>query len=108
MEKVKSNSLIKINKIIENGENIVGFAAPAKATTVLNYFGINENILEFTIEDNELKHEKYIPGTGIKIVSPKNFDNNYDNVLVLAWNFFDQIKESYESKFPKSKFIKLK
>ena len=57
MEKVKSNSLIKINKIIENGENIVGFAAPAKATTVLNYFGINENILEFTIEDNELKHE---------------------------------------------------
>tara|TARA_B100000900_G_scaffold416097_1_gene449063 strand:+ start:7104 stop:9647 length:2544 start_codon:yes stop_codon:yes gene_type:complete len=108
VKKVKSNSLSNINKIIENGENIIGFAAPAKATTVLNYFGIDENILEFTLEDNELKHEKYIPGTGIKIVSPEKSINNFDNVLVLAWNFFDQIKESYESKFPKSKFIKLK
>ena len=108
VEKVKSNSLIKINKIINNGENIIGFAAPAKATTVLNYFGINENIIEFTLEDNELKHEKYIPGTGIKIISPVISDNNFDNVLVLAWNFFDQIKESYKSKFPRSKFIKLK
>ena len=72
------------------------------------YFGIDENIIEFTLEDNELKHEKYIPGTGIKIISPASSDNNFDNVLVLAWNFFDQIKESYKSKFPKSKFIKLK
>ena len=108
VEKVKSNSLIKINKIIKSGENIIGFAAPAKATTVLNYFGINENIIEFTLEDNELKHEKYIPGTGIKIISPESSSDNFDNVLVLAWNFFDQIKESYKSKFPRSKFIKLK
>jgi nucleoside-diphosphate-sugar epimerase/SAM-dependent methyltransferase/dTDP-4-dehydrorhamnose 3,5-epimerase-like enzyme len=108
VEKIKLTSLKKINNLLNEGKTIIGYAAPAKATTVLNYFGISEKEVQFTIDDNSLKHEKYIPGVGIKIISSDTENLNYDYVLILAWNFFDAIVQSNKSRFPKSKFIKLK
>jgi len=108
VEKIKLSSLKKINKLLNEGKTIIGYAAPAKATTVLNYFGIGEKEVEFTIDDNSLKHEKYIPGVGIKIISSHTENLNYDYILVLAWNFFDSIVKNNKNKFLNSKFIKLK
>lgn len=93
---------------MNEGKTIIGYAAPAKATTVLNYFGIGEKEVQFTIDDNSLKHEKYIPGADIKIISSHTENLNYDYVLVLAWNFFDAIAKNNKNRFSKSKFIKLK
>ena len=46
------------------------------------------------IEDNPLKHGKFIPGVKIPIKSKKHLKDQVDNLLVLAWNFFDDIKKN--------------
>ena len=87
----------KIRKNILNlkSENnkIVGYGSPAKATTALNFFGIS-NEIDCIVEDNKLKHGKFLPGMKIPIVSKDKIKNKKaDCALVLAWNFFDEIKK---------------
>ena len=62
------------------------------ATTALNFFGISSEIT-FIVEDNKLKQGKFLPGMKIPIKSRENLKNKPDCVLVLAWNFFDEIKK---------------
>ena len=45
---------------------MIGYGAPAKATTALNFFGISKEI-DFIVEDNKLKHNKFVPGVNIPI-----------------------------------------
>ena len=79
----------------DEGKSIVGYGSPAKATTVLNYYGIDGDSIDYIIEDNEMKHGKLLPGVRIPIQDKKGvLDNPPDTVLVLAWNFFDYIKEN--------------
>ena len=109
VKNVKIKSLEKLNKILDDNRKIIGYGAPAKATTILNYFGLSDSHFKFTVDDNSLKHNKFIPGTNIQIKSLKSVDPlDYDYVLVLAWNFYEQIKKSNKQKFSKAKFIKLK
>ena len=109
VKNVKIESLEKLNKILGDNKKIIGYGAPAKATTILNYFGLSDSHLKFTVDDNNLKHNKFIPGTNIQIKSLESVDPlDYDYVLVLAWNFYEQIKKSNKQYFSKAKFIKLK
>ena len=84
---------------------IVGFGAPAKATTALNFFGISKEI-DFIVEDNKLKHNKFIPGVKIPIKNKNEIKNKNNTILVLAWNFYNDIKNS-NSKLSKN-FINIK
>ena len=93
IELIKNNIVKNFIKLKNNNTVIVGFGAPAKATTAINYFGI-EKFFNYVIEDNNLKHNKYIPGTKIKIISKDNLKNKVDYLIVLAWNFFDEIKKN--------------
>ena len=76
-------------------DRIAAYGSPAKATTALNYFGIDNSVIEYTIEDNNLKVGKIIPGVNIPI---KNKDYCFENlpnvIIVLAWNFFEDIKRN--------------
>ena len=109
VKETKEQSLEMINKIKLENKKIIGFGAPAKATTILNYFGLSEKDFLFTIDENSLKQNKFIPGTGIQIKSIDDIGpNDYDYVLVLAWNFFDVIKKNNKQLFKNSEFIKLK
>ena len=109
VKKVKLDSLKSIKKILSESKKIVGYGAPAKATTILNYFGLNENYFEYVVDDSEIKHGKYIPETNIQIISKDDINTkDYKFVLVLAWNFFDSIVKNNKSNFKNSKFIKLK
>ncbi len=103
--KIKKN-VIKNVKILKNRSNsIIGYGAPAKATTALNFFGISEEI-DFIIEDNALKHNKYVPGVNIPIYSKNKLKNNKSPILVFAWNFFKEIKRN--NKNLTNKFINIK
>ena len=73
---------------------IIGYGSPAKATTLLNFFGLNNEDLKYIVEDNKLKHNKFVPGTDIKIISKNSVDNKKKAVVVLAWNFFNEIKKN--------------
>ena len=93
INKLKDNVTKNINKLKKNNKKIVGFGAPAKATTALNFFGISDQI-DYIIEDNNLKHNKFIPGVLIPIKDKKFLKEKNALILVLAWNFFKEIKKN--------------
>lgn len=87
------------------GSKIVGFGAAAKGCIFLNSAEIDYNIIDAVIDDTDLKQNKFIPGTGIKIHS-RNYlkENTVDYILILAHNFKDiiiesLIKDNYNGKF---------
>ena len=91
--KIRENVIRNIKKLKDSKKTIIGYGAPAKATTALNFFGISDEI-DFIVEDNNLKHNKFIPGVKIPI-KKKSFIKNKKNVLlVLAWNFYKDIKKN--------------
>ena len=102
---IKKNVIQNIKKIKEESKQLVAYGAPAKATTALNFYGISDEI-EFVIEDNKLKHNKYIPGVNIPIYSKEKIRNKKIPILVLAWNFFEDIKQNNNSL--SEKFINIK
>ena len=107
IQECKEETVRKINDMKENGDVIVGYGSPAKATTVLNYYGIDNQVIDYIIEDNELKHDKLLPGVRIPIKGKD--DVVADKVLVLAWNFFDYIKQNNQDLIEKGcEFITLK
>ena len=87
------NVINNIKILRNNKKKIVGFGAPAKATTALNFFGIS-NEIEFVIEDNKLKHNKYIPGVLIPIKGRNHLKGKDNLIIVLAWNFYKEIKDN--------------
>jgi 2-polyprenyl-3-methyl-5-hydroxy-6-metoxy-1,4-benzoquinol methylase len=107
-EKILSKKSIKIwrNKIVKNIETlkqklkdyksknyiIVGYGVPTKATLVLKMLGDCKNNIDYFVEDNQLKVNKFLPSTKIPI--KENFDENNNKKLILcfAWNFFDDIQ----------------
>ena len=104
IDKIRLNVVKNIKKLKKDNKKIIGYGAPAKATTALNYFNINKEI-DFVVEDNKLKHGKFIPGVNIPILAKKKINKN-DTILVLAWNFFEEIKKNNQ-KIAK-KFINIK
>ncbi len=91
--KIRENVIENLNNLKKNGKSIVGYGAPAKATTALNFFGISKEI-DYIIEDNKLKHNKFVPGVKIPIFSKDNISKKNPLIIVLAWNFFDEIKKN--------------
>ncbi|MDC0513747.1 hypothetical protein OAN67_01930 [Pelagibacteraceae bacterium] len=91
--KIRENVIKNIRRLKEKNKKIIGYGAPAKATTALNFFGISSEI-DFIIEDNNLKHNKYIPGVLIPIKNKKIVVDKNTSILVLAWNFFKEIKKN--------------
>ena len=91
--KIKENVLANIKSLKDKNKIIIGYGAPAKATTALNFFGISKEI-NFIVEDNKLKHNKFIPGVQIPIKNKSYIKNKKNILLVLAWNFFNDIKKN--------------
>jgi nucleoside-diphosphate-sugar epimerase/dTDP-4-dehydrorhamnose 3,5-epimerase-like enzyme len=89
---IRDNVRKNIIKLKNEHPKIIGFGSPAKATTALNFFGISKEI-EFIVEDNKLKHGKFLPGMKIPIIPRSVIRGNIDCVIVLAWNFIDEIKK---------------
>ena len=88
--KIRENVRKNIKKIKNNNRIVIGYGAPAKATTALNFFGISKEI-DFIVEDNKLKHDKFIPGVKIPIKKKSLIKNKKNTLIVLAWNFYKDI-----------------
>jgi nucleoside-diphosphate-sugar epimerase len=93
INKIRENVIKNLKILKKSKQKIIGYGAPAKATTALNYFNISDEI-EFIVEDNQLKHRKFIPGVNIPIFSKNKIKNKDSTILVLAWNFFNEIKQN--------------
>ena len=69
------------------GKTVVGYGAPGKGNTLLNYCGIRTDFLDYTVDRNPYKHGRYLPGTHIPIYAPERIaETKPDYVLILPWN----------------------
>ena len=82
----------------EQGKTVIGYGAPAKGNTLLNYAGVKTDLLDFTVDRSPQKQGRYLPGTRIMIKSPSALlDARPDYVLILPWNLRDEISEQLET-----------
>jgi hypothetical protein len=80
------------------GKTVVGYGAPGKGTTLLNYCGIRPDLLAYTVDRNPYKHGRYTPGTRIPIAAPERITHDRpDYVLVLPWNLRTELTEQLSS-----------
>jgi C-methyltransferase C-terminal domain len=76
------------------GKRVVGYGAPGKGNTLLNYCGIRSDLLEYTVDRNPYKHGRFTPGTRIPIHDPVQIDKDRpDVVLGLPWNLEPELTE---------------
>ncbi len=88
-----------IKKSAKN-KTIVGYGSSARSSTLLNFCGINNKIISAIADQNTLKQGLYTPGTHIRIESPENvFSKKTSSVILLAWNFRDEIVELLRKKY---------
>jgi len=96
-EKVKKTKYKLLNFLINEkgkGKTIVGYGAPAKGNTLLNYCGIRTNFIDYTVDRNPYKQGRFLPGTHIPIYQPENIMETKPNyLLILPWNLKDEIIE---------------
>lgn len=86
--------------LIKNHKNIIGYGSPAKASTMINFFGLGK-YFNFILEDNPLKFNKFLPQcstNSIKIIDKNRYKkDSKDKIVVLAWNYYDYIKKNNDS-----------
>ena len=81
-----------------DGRSIAGFGAPAKATTLMYHFGIGPDTIDFIADDSPLKQGLYSPGVHIPVLAGEAiYDIRPDYVVVLAWNFAQQIMANHQN-----------
>jgi C-methyltransferase C-terminal domain/Methyltransferase domain len=74
------------------GKTVVGYGAPGKGNTLLNYCGIRPDLLKYTVDRNPYKHGRFTPGTRIPVLAPEQIAKDRpDYVLILPWNLRDEL-----------------
>jgi hypothetical protein len=99
-ERIKATKRELLRWLIQaknDGKKIVGYGAPAKGNTLLNYIGARTDFFEYVVDDTPQKQGRYLPGTTIPIKSPGQIAvDRPDYVVILAWNWADEIKKKPE------------
>ncbi len=81
----------------ESGKRVVGYGAPGKGNTLLNYCGIREDLLDYTVDRNPRKHGMFLPGTHIPVHDPEVIrETRPDYILILPWNLRREIARQLE------------
>ncbi len=96
-ERVKETKRKLLEFLIEAkraGKRVVGYGAPGKGNTMLNYCGIRADFLDYTVDRNPHKQDNFLPGSRIPILHPDRiFQDRPDYVLILPWNLKDEISK---------------
>lgn len=86
--------------LVANKKRIAGFGAAAKGCVFLNSVGIDDSMIEFIVDDTPFKQGKFVPGTGIEVVSRERlYQEKIDYIVILAHNFKDYIIESLKGSY---------
>ncbi len=95
-EKVRKTKREFLRFLIEaknNGKSVVGYGAPAKGNTLLNYCGVRKDFLDYTVDINPHKQGTLLPGTHIPVYPPEKIEETKpDYVVILPWNLKDEIR----------------
>jgi SAM-dependent methyltransferase len=97
VHRIRAELLELLHGLKRDGKRLAGYGAPAKGNTLLNYYGIGPDLLDFLADRNTLKQGKLSPGMHIPVVSPDRIlEVQPDYLLILAWNFADEIMSQQE------------
>ena len=97
VKQTKRDLLELLISLKRKSKTIVGYGAPAKAVTLLNYCGVGVDFLDFTVDRAPSKQGRYLPGVRIPILAPEAiFEAKPDYVLILPWNIKQEIKTQME------------
>ncbi len=92
VKRTKRRVLSLLIDLKSQGKTLVGYGAPGKGNTLLNYCGIRTDILDYTVDRNPYKQGKYTPGTHIPILAPEQITQTRpDYILILPWNLQEEI-----------------
>jgi SAM-dependent methyltransferase len=81
----------------EQGSTVVGYGAPAKGNTLLNYCGIRTDFIDYTVDRSPHKQGSYLPGTHIPVYAPGKIEETRpDIILILPWNLKNEIARQLE------------
>jgi hypothetical protein len=94
---VKKSLLDLLFELKRQGKRIAAYGASAKGSTLLNFFEIEDGLLDFVVDRSTYKQGRYMPGVHLRIYSPeKILEAMPDYVLLLTWNFADEILAQQE------------
>jgi SAM-dependent methyltransferase len=92
VRETKRKILELLSELKREGRTIVGYGAPGKGNTLLNYCGIRSDFIDFTVDRNPYKQGQFLPGTHIPICAPEQIDEaKPDYIFILPWNVKDEI-----------------
>ena len=93
VDRLKTEVVDCLRSLKADGRRLAGYGAPAKGSTLLEFLGVGPDLLDFIADRSPLKQGRYTPGSHIPIVAPEALleDPALDHVLLLAWNFEDEI-----------------
>ena len=99
-EKVKATKRQLLSFLIEaktEGKSIVGYGAPAKAITLLNYCGVRTDFIDYIVDRSPHKQGSFVPGTRLPILAPEKIaETKPDYLLILPWNLKEEIMTQME------------
>jgi SAM-dependent methyltransferase len=92
VEGLKAELCDRLRLLKQDGRKVAAYGASAKGSTLLNYFGIGRDVLEFVVDRSTVKQGRYTPGSHLPIHAPEQLvEEMPDEVLLLTWNFADEI-----------------
>jgi SAM-dependent methyltransferase len=92
VKETKRSLLFSLINLKRKRKTIVGYGAPGKGNTLLNYCGIRTDFVDYTVDRNPYKQGKFLPGTHIPIYGPEKIKmSKPDYVLILPWNIKEEI-----------------
>ncbi|MPZ64360.1 MAG: methyltransferase domain-containing protein [Pseudonocardiaceae bacterium] len=95
VDRVRADLLRFLLDASADGKTVVGYGAPGKGNTLLNYCGIRTDLLRYTVDRNPYKHGRFTPGIRIPIHAPERIAaDRPDYVLVLPWNLRAELTDA--------------